>query len=265
MTPRRDAGRSGPIGRPVATGAGLGRGVVAQVALAAIVTTVTVAPASGTACEPRDLAFGHAASGWAPQALSRLKRDTVYTVVREDGRAMLRASADRSASLYVAKLDRPIAAPRSIEWRWSTDGPVPGADNRDRDREDAPLRVVVAFDGDPATLPAAERERFERARKLSGRTPPYATLMYVWSDKVPPDTVIPSAHTGRLRMMVAAPAAPAVRAWQTVRRDLAADYRAAFGVEPGRVLAVGVMTDTDNTGTKAEGRYADLRLGCAAD
>ncbi len=142
---------------------------------------------------------------------------------------------------------------------------MPGADNRDRSREDAPLRVIVAFDGDPATLPEAERKRFERARKLSGRAPPYATLMYVWSDKAPVDTVIPSAHTGRLRMMVAAPAAPAVGAWQSVRRDLVADYRAAFGESPGRVLAVGVMTDTDNTGTTAEGRYADLRLGCAAD
>ncbi len=260
MRAMRCAGRSGVTGRSALPAHGR-----AVAAISAFVTTVTIAPASAAGCEPRDLAFGRAASGWAPQAFSRLKRDTTYTVVHEDGRAVLRARADRSASLYVAKLERPIAAPRSIEWRWSTDGPVPGADNRDRSREDAPLRVIVAFDGDPATLPDAERKRFERARKASGRMPPYATLMYVWTDKAPVDTVIPSAHTDRLQMLVAAPAAPAVGAWQTVRRDLAADYRAAFGGEPGRVLAVGVMTDTDNTGTKVEGRYADLRLGCAAD
>jgi hypothetical protein len=257
MSARTQARAAGCPARPM-------RGRV-PAACVAIAMAVTIAPAHATACEARDLAFGRTASGWAPQSFSRLKRDTTYTVVREDGRAVLRATADRAASLYVAKLDRPISAPRSIEWRWSTSGPVPGADNRERSREDAPLRVIVAFDGDPATLPDAERKRFERARKLSGRTPPFATLMYVWTDTVPVDTVIPSAHTGRLQMMVAAPAAAAVGAWQTVRRDLAADYRAAFGTEPGRVLAVGVMTDTDNTGTKAEGRYADLRLGCAAD
>ena len=56
-----------------------------------------------------------------------------------------------------------------------------------------------------------------------------------------------------------------IGAWQSVGRDLVADCRAAFGEAPGRMLAVGVMTDPDNTGTTAEGRSADLRLGCAAD
>jgi hypothetical protein len=223
-------------------------------------------PAAAVAgCEARELAFGRTDAGWAPMPFSRLKRDTSYAVVREDGRAVLRATADRSASLYAAKFARPIAAPRTIEWRWTTPGPVPGADTRDRNREDAPLRVIVAFDGDPATLPEAERKRFARAKSLSGRAPPFATLMYVWTDRAPVDAVIPSAHTAQLRMLVAAPAADAIGAWQTVRRDLLADYRAAFGGEPGRVLGVAVMTDTDNTGSKAEGRYADLRLGCAAD
>jgi hypothetical protein len=255
MTARRDH-------LPRGARAALGFAISVASALGAGVATAAEGPAGG--CQARDLAFGRGAP-WAPQPFSKLKRDTVYTVVKEDGRSVLRAVADRSASLYVSKLPRPIAAPQSIEWRWKTDGPVPGADNREKSREDAPLRVVVAFDGDPSTLPEPERERFEKARKLSGRAPPYATLMYVWSDKVPPETVIPSAYTGRLQMLVAAPAAEAVNAWQTVRRDLVADYRRAFGGEPGRVVAVGVMTDTDNTRTKAEGRYADIRFGCAAD
>jgi hypothetical protein len=39
-----------------------------------------------------------------------------------------------------------------------------------------------------------------------------------------------------------------------VRRDLVAHCRVAFGEAPGRLLAVGVMTDTDNTGTTPDGR-----------
>ena len=67
MKPHREAGRSGRIGRPAASGSGRGRSAFAHVALATTVTTVTVAPASAVACEPRDLAFGRAASGWAAQ------------------------------------------------------------------------------------------------------------------------------------------------------------------------------------------------------
>ena len=51
--------------------------------------------------------------------------------------------------------------------------------------------------------------------------------------------------------------------WQSVQRNLAADYRRAYGAEPGPVLGVAVMTDTDNTGTKAVGEYADIRFKCA--
>ena len=54
--------------------------------------------------------------------------------------------------------------PATLSWDWKTDALVPGADNRDKAREDAPLRVLVAFDGDKATLPEAEQKRFSGPR-----------------------------------------------------------------------------------------------------
>ena len=88
--------------------------------------------------------------------------------------------------------------------------------------------------------------------------------MYVWSDHVPVDTVIASAHTSQVKMIAVASGAAGLGKWQAVKRNLAEDYRRAFGAEPGRSSGSGVMTDTDNTGAKAVGRYADIRLECAA-
>jgi hypothetical protein len=218
---------------------------------------------STSPCMARNLDFGQKAAGWVHQPLSKLKRDTVYTVVKEEGRWVLRAVAERSASLYVAAFKPATDAPASIEWRWKTDALVPHADNRDKDREDAPLRVLVAFDGDKTTLPIEEQQRFKRARTLSGRDAPYATLMYIWSDQVPLNTVIRSAHTSQVRMLVVASGPKGLGQWQSAQRNLAADYRRVFGGSPGRVLGVAVMTDTDNTGGKAVGEYADIRLDCA--
>jgi len=150
-----------------------------------------------------------------------------------------------------------------LSWRWKTDALVPGADNRDRKREDAPLRVIVEFDGDVSTLPEAEQKKFKRAKAIARRSLPFSTLMYIWSDHVPVGTVIPSAHTSQVQMLVVASGAGGLGAWQLVRRDLAADYRRAYGAEPGQVLGVAVMTDTDNTGAKAVAYYADIRLTCA--
>ena len=218
---------------------------------------------AGAPCVPRNLGFDLKEAGWKHQPMSKLKRDTVYSVVQDGNRqGVLRASADRSASLYVAPLKPAGRMPMTLSWEWKTDALVPGADNRDKGREDAPLRVLVAFDGDPATLPEEEQARFRRAKNLSGRAPPYAVVMYIWTDQVPVGSVIPSAHTSQVKMLAVASGPGGLGSWQKVQRNLADDYRRAYGAEPGPVLGVAVMTDTDNTGTKAVGEYAGIRIGC---
>ena len=175
---------------------------------------------------------------------------------------VLRGAADRSASAYVAYLKPAAKVPAILSWRWKTDALVPGADNRDKTREDAPLRVIVAFDGDRATLPEVEQKRFKRAKNLSGKDLPYAMLMYIWSDQAEVESVIPSAHTSQIKMLVVASGTRGLGSWQSVRRNVAEDYRRVYGAEPGPALGVAVMTDTDNTGKKAVGEYADIRFEC---
>lgn len=233
-----------------------------------LVVAAALAVPAGAAvagCAAPDLDFAAERTPWKPMAFSAFKRDTVYALVQDEGRTVLRGTADGAASLYAVLFKPALPAPASLAWRWKTDALVAGADNRDKRREDAPLRVVVGFDGDRATLPPEEQKRFRRAERLSGRAPPFATLMYIWSDHVPVGTVIPSAHTGRIRMLVAASGREGLGRWQAVRRDLVADYRQAFGGEAGPLLGVAVMTDTDNTGAKATGYYADIRLECATN
>ena len=226
-------------------------------------TAFAAAPDPGSPCRSRGLAFDDKSVAWKHVPLSKLKRDTTYAVVQAgDRRAVLRASADRSASLYAAALKAPIRTPTTLSWDWKADALVPGADNRDKAREDAPLRVIVAFDGDHAKLPEAEQTRFKRAKALSGRQPPYAVLMYIWSDQVAVGSVIPSAHTSQIKMLAVASGPGGLGRWHSVQRKPADDYRQAYGAEPGPLLGVAVMTDTDNTGTKAIGEYAGIRIDC---
>jgi hypothetical protein len=238
--------------------------IATALAVSLVVGLPPAQAAEPTPCQPRSLGFDAADAGWKPVPMSRRKKDTVYEVEREDQRTVLVARAEGAASFYVARLPTPIRLPATLSWSWKTDALVPGADNRDKRREDAPLRVVVAFDGDASMLPAGERTQRALAESLSGQAPPYAALMYIWSDQVAPETIIPSAHTSQIKMIVVASGTQGLGTWQSVRRDLAADYRRAYGAEPGPILGVAVLTDTDNTGAKAEGRYADIRLQCPA-
>ena len=227
-----------------------------------LVTAATVQAASG-GCTAQDLSFGLAEVPWAPRAFSRFKRDTRYTLQLEGDRTVLRAQADASASLYSTRLAAPLSqTPDMLTWRWKTDRLIPGADNREKDREDSPVRILVAFDGDIRSLPVAEQRRFALSWTLSGETPPYAVLEYVWSEQVPVGTVIASAHTSQVKMLVASSGQAGLGQWQSIQRNLRDDYLKAYGVAPGPVLSVAVMTDTDNTRQQALGFYADIRLGC---
>lgn len=226
-------------------------------------TTLGVASGSFAAiCEPRNLDFGQKAVNWTHQPLSKLKRDTVYTLHNENGLSVIKAVANSSASLYVANLKPPASMPATLGWRWKTDALVPGADNRKKELEDAPLRVLIAFDGDRSKLPEVEQKRFSRAKTLSGRDLPYAVLMYIWSEQVAVGTVIPSAHTSQVKMLVVASGTGGLGQWQSLRRNVVEDYRRAYGADPGRLLGVAVMTDTDNTGTTAVGQYASIQIEC---
>jgi hypothetical protein len=226
---------------------------------------VAAGAARAADCRAQDLPAFDAtgAGGWVHVPLSKLKRDTVYSVISEDGQTVLRASAQRSASAWVRLGRVDIAAMPLLEWRWRVPALIDGAANEDPKREDSPVRVIIGFDGDKSKLPQDEQRRMARAKTLSGRDMPYAMLMYIWDNHNPVDMVVPSAHTGRVKMIVAESGAAGVGPWRSYRRNLAQDFERAFGEKPKGVLGFALMTDTDNTGETSEAFYGALRLACA--
>lgn len=215
---------------------------------------------STSACQPLSLAF--AQQDWTHLPLSKFKNDTLYSIELQDGHQVLRAEADDSASLYAIKFNAPSTEASALKWRWKTDALIAGADNRDQKREDAPLRVLLSFDGDRSSLSETEQFRIKMSKAISGAELPFATLMYIWSEQVALETVISSAHTSQIKMLVVASGKSGLGQWHAMQRHIVNDYRRAFGAEPGRITGVSVMTDTDNTGKKALGWYADLSLTC---
>jgi hypothetical protein len=187
-----------------------------------------------------------------------LKTDTRYRFVMTDAGAGLEATAERSASALQRRVMIDPAEHAEIEWRWRVDQPVAGADKRRADREDSAARLIVAFEGDAGKLDFEERMTMRMAKALTGREMPYATLMYVWSNHHPAETIIPNPRTGRVQMIVVEGGPETVGRWAQFRRNVVEDYRRAFGEEPGRIVAVGVMTDADNTQESARCVYGDI-------
>ena len=241
----------------------------ALVAICGIVLPTPTAAQPGLEAAPLPARFsaGKAGAnlppGWEPVKISDRKTPTVYTLVEEEGVVVLHAKAVAAASGLAQFTVFDIRSAPVVEWRWKASGLVDGADNRVAAKEDAPARLVFGFDGDKAQLPLVERAVFVISEKLSGRELPYALLQYLWASKLPIGTVIEHPYTRRVRMIVVASGVGGIGKWQSFSRNLYDDYRLAFGEEPGNLIEIGVLTDTDNTGGSVEAWYGDIRLRSA--
>jgi hypothetical protein len=202
-------------------------------------------------------------AGWQPVKITDRKRPTDYDLVNDQGVVVLHARADAAASAVAHRVAFDIRAAPIVEWRWRIAGLIEGADNRVGAQEDSPVRLMFEFDGDKSKLSLGDRAMLMASRAASGQELPYATLMYVWSNTLPIGAVVPNPHTKRVQMIVAASGGADVGRWLSIRRNLLEDYVRAFGEQPGRLTAVGVLTDTDNTGKQAEAWYGDIRFVAA--
>jgi hypothetical protein len=200
------------------------------------------------------------ATGWQEWSFSGFKKPTRYELIEDSGALVIRASADRSASglRHAVKVD-PASYP-VLTWRWKVNELIESADNTRKHTEDSPVRVLVTFDGAVEKVPFADRLLFDHVYLLTGRRMPYATLVYIWENRVATDTVIQNLHTSRIKMIVAESGRGSLGRWRQITRNIVDDYRRAFGEEPGTITSVGIMTDTDNTGLKAEALYGDIQF-----
>ena len=201
-----------------------------------------------------------AADGAWQKVLIPGKRATEYTLEMFDGRRAMAARSEGSASMMRREVN--VAPDRlgNVNFSWQVRELMHGAHVGYSDAEDAPARLLLAFGGDVAALPARTRMMFELAQALTGETPPYATLMYVWDAKAPLDSVIVNPRTDRVRKIVVDSGPAELKRWREHRRDVAADFRRAFGEEPGPLVAIAVMTDSDNTRSRSRAWYGPVTL-----
>jgi hypothetical protein len=207
------------------------------------------------------------ATNWQPE--DQIKWDLVkipgkvatqYSVVRLSNRRSLMASASSSASMLRKDLRIEPEQLNALNFSWQIQKLIEGADMAHRDYDDSPVRLVLAFDGDRSQFSPKNAMLSELTHALSGRPMPYATLMYVWCNQRPVDSVIQNPRTDRIRKIVVESGAGRLNQWITYERNIRADYEKAFGEPPGALIGIGLMTDSDNTRSQAQAWYGPIQL-----
>jgi hypothetical protein len=176
-------------------------------------------------------------TGWESKSF---KGTTEYRVIKEDGRTVVKATSRDAASGMIRKISFQPSKHRYLRWSWKVAGTVRGGDEKLKSGDDYAARLYVIFPG-----------RFFWQTKA---------INYIWANKLAKGESIPNAFTSNAGMIAVESGNSHAGQWLTEERDLLADYRTLFNIEPPEAEAIAIMTDTDNTGGTAEAWYGDIFL-----
>lgn len=206
------------------------------------------------------LHFGpHDKAQWTAVTLPG-KAQTAFTLEKNGLRMAIRAHAQSSASMLRQRLLVPADRLGRLQFEWQSDGLIDQADMAERDSDDSPVRLILAFEGDRSLLSAKNAMLSDLTEALTGEPLPYATLMYVWCNRRPVESVIVNPRTDRVRKLVVESGADHVKQWRIYQRDIRADFVKAFGEDPGALVGMAIMSDTDNTRSSVKAWYGNIQL-----
>lgn len=206
--------------------------------------------------------FSHVSPGgalepWQQYLVRRGNTPTEYRVMDVDGERVLGADAREGGSGLFRRIHIDPDRHPIIEWRWRVP-PEPLERLKAKSGASPLARLSLGFHGDVEKLDFDERAKLRLAMLLTANGLPYASLLYVWMLDLPVGTVFPSPHTDRVRYLVVESGTRRLGEWVSYRRDVAEDYRRAFGADPGDIVGVGVMTDPGDDYTPRRSFYGDI-------
>ena len=200
-------------------------------------------------------------AGWRALKLARVPPSEI-ALAADGGATVLRVRSHGTAGSAAFALSAfPVAG--SLAWRWKVDRVVGKADLFAKSGDDFAARVYVFFEVPDAAFPWPERLRLKIARLFYGAELPSAALCYVWDNRHPVGTSAWNPYARRVRTVVLESGGERAGAWVDERRDLEADFRAAFGdafAAAARVTGIAAGNDTDQTGESVTAWFGDFRL-----
>jgi hypothetical protein len=185
-----------------------------------------------------DSQIGQFPVGW------RARKDSgkvTYSVQEENGLRFLRAISNGLGIQAGREYEWDLTKYPVMAWSWRARLFPQGGDERESSKNDSVLAVYM-------TVPHS---------RIQG---PKA-VKYIWSERVPVGTRL-SSNMGLTQVLVLRSGAPANREqWVEERVNALEDYTRLFGEPPAvKPAGIAVLTDADDTRSRAEGDYANFRV-----
>jgi Protein of unknown function (DUF3047) len=161
----------------------------------------------------------------------------IYKIVEEGGLRFVRATAEGTGLQMGHEFDWDLKSHPVLAWKWRPRTFPTGADERVAGKNDSPLGVYAVFPHSPMSVKAVK---------------------YIWSATAPVATTASASH-GLTQMRVLRSGRQG-DAWVAEAVDVSADYQRLFGEAPKKPRGIAVLTDADDTKSRASGDYTGFRI-----
>jgi hypothetical protein len=196
---------------------------------------------------------------WKSLTFRGVERATVYTPEFLEGFETVRAESNCAASGLVLPLDG-ITLERTplLSWRWRVDRGLDISDEKSKAGDDFAARVYVMFRLDPSRASTLLRLRHGVAKLLYGKEVPGSALNFVWASRLPPGTVWNNPFESNAKMIALTRGVEA--SWRNETVDVSARYAALFGVPAPPLMALAIMSDSDNSCQETQARFGAFKF-----
>ncbi len=245
---------------------------VRGVSLAVIVVmTVVCVPACTAHCGEKMLLVGFEKDAdAAPDALPREWEHLTYlgkspnsiSIEQNGPRTVVHMESLHSVSALLKKIDIGTAEYPLLAWRWKVSRSIGMAIENRKDRNDCAARIRVIF----GTSTAVSREKVPLLEKfletldveIPSMEPAGYKIDYIWGSHAEAGAVLDYPGSKFHKMIVLEQGDEKAQRWIWEKRYPADDFRRLFGKEPPGMVAILVITDTDNTNEGVEAWYSSI-------
>lgn len=128
-----------------------------------------------------------------------------------------------------------------LRWRWKATVLPKGGDVRSKETDDQAAAIYVPFPRFPAFINT----------RLVG---------YLWENKTPKDLKVTSQKFSNTRYIVLESGTEKLDQWVDEKRNIYEDYKTLFGEEPPLAGGITLMIDSDDTHSRAESFFDNIRI-----
>ena len=211
-------------------------GSVVTVCLVLFLLATSVCPAA-----PETLVIDNFNAGLHPNWKSEeFKGQTRYSIVALEGDKVLKGESAGTASALVFKKKYSLQDYPVLAWRWKVEDILSAGDARSKETDDYAARIYVVF-----------HHWF---------VPMTRSINYIWANKLPQGAQLPNSYVPNSVLVAVQSGRENTGRWITERHNVREDYLRIFGEEPSAVVAIAIMTDSDDTHSRAVAWFDDIRI-----